>query len=129
MIAIFSFTICAKSLSLLTITTSCPPDASFTASAASRSSLSTPSCSMPARPMARVSALIGSICWRSGSGIGLRCALYSASNATRSSDSPRSKNTSVASGFSRSISFHSDFTQPCRAPVGNPSARVSSGSA
>jgi hypothetical protein len=76
-------TSCARSLSPVEISTWWPLAAAARASVPMASSASMPGTSSTGQPSRRTTSWMGSICWRSGSGMGARWALYSGYQASR----------------------------------------------
>ena len=78
-----SVTSCARSLSPVLMSTSWPLAAATRARVPMASSASMPGTSSTGQPIKRTTSWMGSICWRSGSGMGARWALYSGYQSSR----------------------------------------------
>ena len=122
-------TSCARSLSPVETITRWPLSAATRAIVPMASSASMPGTSSTGQPSRRTASWIGAICCASGSGIGARCALYSAYQSSRKVG-PLASNTQAAcaAGYCSRSSF-SIATKPRIAPVGKPSGARRSGMA
>ena len=124
-----SFTSWAMSLSPVEITTRMPSRAARSASVPITSSASTPSILSSGSPSASTASISGPVCALRSSGIGGRCALYSANRSSRKVRPGASKTTATNAGSSSFCSFASMLSTPSTAPVGSPLEFASGGSA
>jgi len=116
-------------LSPVEITTLRPAAAAWRASVPITSSASTPATRSSGSPSAATASSSGSIWARRSSGIGGRCALYSANSSSRNV-LPGASNTTPTSGGSCSFSsLSSMLSTPSTAPVGSPFEFVRGGNA